>query len=229
MQRDYSGRGRRKRLLLVAFLFVLSAVFLVSCMASSGVLFVGGGLLFEGGDLSHEATVRELSTDGVLAARLCEYVRGVADSSLTLPAFLGEREANARCREGMLFGMLESGYAAYVGNGSLIQKAERAYPHRQFLILIPAEDLEARAARYFGGEIAHGDCGAFQYLERVGMYTTPVLPVSSGVSVSVQSLVETEHTYRMTCSLTDGTRSGDVYTAIFEKREDGAIVWLALQ
>ncbi len=228
MRKNYYGRDRRWRVGLCAFLIFLAAVFLVSCMAGSGVLFAGGVFLPESDRIPTEPTVRELGVDGVLAGRLCETVRGVVGNRLSLPTFYGEREANDTFREDLLFGMLASGYSSYVGNRDLIGRAEEAYPRTAFVILIPREDLEARAARYFGGGISHADAGAFRYLDRVGMYTTAAPLAARGITVKVRSLAETEHTYRMTFALTDGSESSPVYVAIFEKQDGGSFVWRAL-
>ena len=207
------GRGRAWRVSLVVFVVFLVCVFLVSCMAGSGVLFAGGIFLDVTAE-NEERVTREWKTESELALRLSDTVAGTLSSMREIPAFTSAGTGAERTREGMLLGMLSDAYAAYVGNRSYIARAEEAYPNTNFLVLIPAADLEARAERIFGCGISHGDAGAFVYLDRVGMYTTAAPYLASRAQITPLKLVETENTYRMTFSL-----SGERYVATFEKPE----------
>jgi len=46
--------------------------------------------------------------------------------------------------------------------------------------------------------------------------------------VAVDSLEETEHTYRMVFRLTDGEESSGAYCAVFVKRDDGSCYFYSL-
>lgn len=228
MRKSYYGRARQWKLGLCVFAVFLGAVFLVSCMAGSGVLFAGSAMLPAADGLGAEPAERTLSTDGVLAGKLSETVQSAVGTSAALPLFSTPKRGAELYREALLLGMLEGNYSAYVGNRALIKRAEEAYPHTAFVILIPASDVEARCARCFGTGISHGDTGMFRYLDRVEMYTAAVYTPTSVPTVRVHTLEETAHTYRMTFSLLRGREESDIYIATFEKREEGTFVWYAL-
>lgn len=222
LRKSSFGRGRPWRVSLVVFVIFLACVFLVSCMAGSGVLFAGG-IFLDVSALPEERELRELSLDGAVAARLCETVAGAVSGMRMLPTFSDASRGADQMREGLLFGMLSDAYATYVGNLSYVTRAEEAYPNTHFLVLIPADELEARATRTFGTSIPHGDAGAFVYLARVGMYTTAAPHLASRAQITPEKLVETENTYRLTFSL-----CGERYVATFGKSEEGS-TWTGLR
>lgn len=225
MRRGYYARHRQWRVGVCVFVAFLVAIFLVSCMAGSGVLFAGSVFLPAEAAVT-EPTLRELSLDGVLASRLCETVAGVTDHRLFLPTFGSESEGAEVLREAILRGMLESGFSSYVGNAALIARAEEAYPNTAFLTLIPAADLESRVARCFGTAVKHESAGAFVYLDRIDAYTTAA-HYHGGAEVIPVSLAETKSAYRLTFTLSDGKETSAPYVAVFAKEDEG-YVWTAL-
>ena len=221
MRNGKYGRGRQWRLGIGVFSVLLVAIFVFSCLAGTGML--PGAVFIDVSAQSDEEVLRTLSTDGVLSGRLCEAVRAVTGNG-TLTPFSSSGEGNEKYREALLMSLIRDGYSAYVGNRDLIKRAEEAYPNTFFLTLIPAEELDARANRYFGSNASRASAGAFVYLDRVGMYTTAAPLSVRDVSVKPISLEETESTYRLRFSLS----TGGEYLATFEKKGEDGFVWRAL-
>ena len=230
MRRGYYGRHRQWRLGTLLVLILLIAVFLVSCMAGGNVLWVKGIFGWDSEDLDREATVSKLDPTGELSNRLCASVLSVTENRTSLDEFSTSHEAAALYREEVLGTMLLENYSAYTGNSALLREAEREYPRMNLVTLIPEDALEERLTQLFGGSgIGHKSTGVFTYLDRVGMYTTAVGAREEKARISVLSLEETEHSYRMRFVLSLGRETSDAYTAIFEKREGGAFVWKMLR
>jgi hypothetical protein len=222
MRKGSYGRGRQWRLGIGVFSVLLASIFVFSCLAGTGLL--PGAVFIDVSAHSDGEVLRTHRTDGVLAGRLCETVRALTGNGSLTP-FSSSGEGNERCREALLMGLIRDGYSAYVGNRELIKRAEEAYPNTFFLTLIPAEELEARAARCFGGSVRHANAGAFTYLDRVGMYTTAAPLSVREVTVKPISLEETESTYRLRFALD----TGGEYLATFEKKGEDGYVWRALR
>ena len=79
-------------------------------------------------------------------------------------------------------------------------------------------------ARTLGATGKHASAGAFVYLDRVGMYTTAAPHLCRDVTVNVSRLTETENTYRMSFTLSDGEEASPAYVAVFEKRDGGCVL-----
>ncbi|MBE6588813.1 MAG: hypothetical protein E7643_01420 [Ruminococcaceae bacterium] len=230
MQRSYYGRRRQWRLGTLVVIILLITVFLVSCMAGSNVLWVKGLFGWDSADLAAEETIRTLDAKGTLAERLSATVMRVTGESIHLYAFATEGEAATLYRSAVLNTMLLEGYSKYTGNGTLIKQAAQSYPRTSFVTLIPKEALEEQLHALFGGSgTGHGDAGAFEYLDRVGMYTTAAQARETSVKLHVTSLEETENAYRLRFRLSLRGETSDVYSAHFQKKDGGAFVWKMLQ
>ena len=229
MRRNYYGRRHQWRLGTLVVIILLIAVFLVSCMAGSNVLWVKGIFGIDSQELIGESAVRTLDSDGKTAQRLSSSVMEIVGGSTELTPFSSVNEAVALYRAAVLNSMLKESYTTYTANRDLIKAAEEAYPHTSFVTLIPKEALEARTYALFGGKgLGHKSAGAFEYLDRVGMYTTAAVVHISDVTLRVDSLVETEHTYKMEFTLLGNDGATNAYTAIFEKKSESVYVWKAL-
>ncbi len=228
MRRSYYRR-RQWRLGTLVVIILLITVFLVSCMAGSNVLWIKGFLGLDSVDLAAESTVRTLDPNGKTAERLSSLVLSVVTGSTKLPSFSSANDAALLYRGACLNALLLENYGTYTGNRDLIKIAEEAYPHTSFVTLIPKEALEAYTNTLFGGSgMGHGSCGAFEYLERVEMYTTAAVVQEPKVTLRVDGLSETEHTYRLCFTLLSSDGSTDAYAAIFEKKEGGLLAWRML-
>ncbi len=230
MRRGYYGRRRQWRLGTFLVIILLIAVFLVSCMAGGDVLWVRGFFGWDSEALAEEEAIATLDVSGDVARQLGESILSVVGDHTTLYAFSTAQEAAALYRGAVLNTMLLENYSAYTGNSALLEKAAEEYPRVGLVTLIPKEDLEARLTRLFGGGgIGHKSAGTFEYLDRVGMYTTAVQAREERARLSPISLEETEHSYRMRFVLSIGRETSETYTAIFEKCEGGTGNWKMLK
>lgn len=223
-------RRKRSRVVPVLTLAVLSCIFLVSCMASANVLWVRALLGFDVTDYEGEATIATLEVDGARAMELCEMVRILSDDrGVSLSSFSNTEEAVDLYRDAILGHMLRNNYSRYTGNRTELDRAAQAYPQMTVTTLIPQSDFENTVYRYFGGTTVKNKSGSlYSYLKKADCYTAPVSVSPCDVAIDVQSLEETEHTYRMTFVLSDGDESSGVYTAVFVKRDDGSCYFRSL-
>lgn len=235
MKRYHRSRRRgyghgRWRIGILILVLTLTTFLLVSCMAGSGVLWVRGLFGLDVGDYAAEPIEKKLSTDGDVAAELCETVRVVLGDSIHLEEFRGTSQAVRLYRDEILNHMLRSNYTAYTGNGNAIRKVARAYPNLPVATLISAKDFESTVFRCFGGSSVDHESGeAFRYLDRAEYYTCSVSARAVGVTIKVFSVEETANTYRMDFKLTDGADSSQTYRAIFVKRDGSTPYWKALE
>lgn len=227
----YRRRKRRIKITVSLIAVLLCSVFLVSCMASANVTWVRALLGFDVTDYSGESTVAELSGTDLRCAELCEMVGIlVAEKGLQLSPFSSTSEAVALYRDAILGDMLRDNYSLYTGNREELDRVAGIYPQMQVSTLIPASDFENTVFRYFGGNSVKNENGAlYSYLNRASCYTAPVQMTPSRAEICVESVVETQNTYRMQFTLADGEECSDVYTAIFLKRDDGSCYFRALE
>ena len=228
----YRARRRRRRIRVTIALIavLLCSVLLVSCMATANVIWVRGLLGFDVTDYENEAAVTELAIDGEQSEKLCDMVEILSSERGTeLEAFSGTAEAVSLYRDAILGYMHRENYSRYTGNRGEMEKAAGAYPQMQLSTLIPDTDFENTVFRYFGGVSVKNESGAlYSYLSRAGYYTAPVQGRTCSTNVEVISLVETEHTYRMTFRLTDESATSDEYVGVFLKRDDGSCYFRSL-
>lgn len=223
-------RRNRTRVAVVLTLALLSCIFLVSCMASANVLWVRALLGFDVTDYEGEETVATHTGDGELALELCEMVHILSDDrGVYLSSFHDTEEAVDQYRDAILGYMLRNNYSRYTGNRAELDRAEQAYPQMTVTTLIPQSDFENTVYRYFGGTTVKNKSGSlYSYLKKADCYTAPVSVSPRDVEIDVQSLEETEHTYRMRFVLSEGEETSGVYTAVFVKRDDGSCYFRSL-
>ena len=229
MRKRYRYSGRRTRRGMLVLLLLLSAAFLVSCVAGSNVLWVRGFLGFDVTDYGAEPSVRSHPVEGEISDRLCDLVEILTVGGITLEPFEGTSQAVSRYRDAILNDMLRDHYALYNGNRTLLDQAGQAYPGTVLSTLIPQTDFENAVFRDFGGTaINHKSGELFAYLSRVDAYTAPLQAMEPRGTVRVYSIEETLHTYRMTFTLSDGDQTSDLYTAVFVKRDSGNCYFYSL-
>ncbi len=235
MRRHYSSRRRSYRRGCWRFgtlvvVLTLTTLLLVSCMASSGVLWVRGLFGWDVGDYAAEPTEKTFSNDGEIALMLCDTVRVVLCDSVHLEEFRGTSQALKHYRDEILNHMLRSDYSAYTGNAAAIRAAAKQYPALSVATLISQKDLENTVFRYFGGSgVEHRSGDTFRYLDRAAYYTSPVSARACNVEIKVLLVEETANTYRMDFRLVNGKEVSDTYRAIFVKRADSTPYWKALE
>lgn len=226
-RRRYRRRTHRGTLIL---LLVLSAVFLVSCVAGANPLWVRSVF---GLDVTHfdtEPSVASHPTDGALAAELCDMVEILTAGSIYLDTFRTPSQALTSYRDAILNDMLRDNYLRYTGNTQTLSLEAQGYPQAQISTLIPAEDFEAAVERCFGlASVRHQSGEVFEYRKDMRGYTAPLQAWLPSVDLTVQSIEETEHTYRMVFTLSDGVHLPQDYTVTFARHESGGLYFYSLE
>ena len=94
-----------------------------------------------------------------------------------------------------------------------------------FSVIIPARDFENIAYKYFGGKekITNKSGEIFDYVEDIDSYITVSKPVDSTMTVTAQSIEETERTYRFKFSCAVDGEESDSYFALIVKRPDDSL------
>ena len=230
MNRGYRSYRRRKKRAsrgMLIVLLLLVTVFMVSCVAGADPLWLRDVFGVSIGDYEEEATVQVHAPNGEKSRELADMVQSLTTAnSLSLPAFDSPSEAVSLYRDALLNDLLREHYLLYTGNNSVLSTLSAAYAGRNITTLIPEEDLEGAAARYFGaGSVRHKSGTAFEYLDRANGYTAPLQAWVSGAEVQTVSLEETENTYRLQFYLTDGGETSGLYRAIFAKRDGGYFLY----
>ncbi len=220
------------RLFLRAAALALLSCLLTSCGSAGGALYnnVMSFLGFDMNDYESEPATRILTADDEECAEMLRIIDMLTLDSVRLVPFETPREAAAGNRDAILNYMLNNGYAAYSGNSELLERAAEEYPQYSITTLIPEADLESTVYKCFGGDasVRHGNSVRYTYLSRVSAYTTTGLPLATTVTVTLSNICETEHTYRVSFTVTGtegegGAEVSENYTAMFMKREDETI------
>lgn len=226
--RRYRRRPKKIRLGSLILLLALVVVFLVSCVAGSGPLWVRSFLGFDLKNDRDEVPLETISTDGPESKTLCDMVSVLLSGSVELSSFSGSKRAVKLYRDQILVSMLRRQYKLYNCNSELTEAAKKAYPRRTLCTLIPKEEFESFVFRNFGGNnVIHKSGEVFEYLPAIDCYTSPVPVWEPSVQIQVTELLRTEHTYRMYFDLTDGDRSAS-YVAVFLLRQDGSSYFYSL-
>ena len=230
MKRSYRRRRRRNRRGALVVMLLLLSVFLVSCVAGTDPIWIREVF---GVDVVHydlEPTQNVCATDGETAEMLSEMVLDLAvANSLTLQPFENASQAVAKYRDALLNDLLRDHYLLYTGNCGTLSASRNAFAGRTITTLIPEDDFENAVQRYFGAtSVRHKNGTVFEYLDEKGGYTAPLQAWRSNARVAVDSLEETEHTYRMVFRLTDGEEASEAYCAVFVKRDDGSCYFYSL-
>ena len=222
-RRRHTNRG------VFALLLLLTAVFLVSCVAGSNPLWIRGIFGVDAANYEVEPIENTLAIDSDVSVTLCDMVEILVSNGVELKPFRSVTRAIKLYRDCILNDLLRDHYTDYTGNAEALGALDAVYPNHSYLVLIPERDFEAAAYRYFGGgSVQHRNGEVFEYLGRADAYTSPVRAWNASAAVSIVRLEETLHTYRMTFSLVDGTDSAD-YLAVFVKRDDGSCYFYALE
>ena len=230
MRYRYRRRKRNTRRGTLALLLVLSAVFLVSCVAGSNPLWVRSMFGLDVANYHAEPTQKALSASGETANALCDMVEILTASSVELQEFRTASQAVKHYRDEILTDMLRDNYTLYNGNTQLLSCMEAAYPNTVITTFIPEADFENAVFRSFGetGSVKHGDGKVFDYLKAAGGYTSPVQIHDPEVEIRVTSLEETHHTYRMAFELRSHNETASYFT-VFVKRDDGSCYFYSLE
>ena len=177
---------------------------------------------FDTHDYMQESVTGTCETDGETAQTLKEMLE-ILTSSQSLYEFTKTKDAINQYRDTILTYMLETEYARYSGNQTLIEQASREYPEYQITQIIPAKDFEATMYQYFGGNvrIQHKDGQVFRYLKKVNAYISPVAPNNSEYEITLTSIEETANTYRVYFTVDADSETAQDYFALIVKREDG--------
>ncbi len=203
----------------IAVIAAVSVLLLSSCSVTNEFLATLG---FDTHDYEGEAVTEIYESDSEKADEIRDMVRTLSINSPHIPTFDGSKDAVEKCRDSLLNYMLNAHYTKYTGNIELLDKAIAEYPYLKMATVIPAEDFEDEAYRYFGGKqkVKNESGRLFTYLDKVEAYTTVTTPVESCIEVECISLEETENTFRFRfrCSLED--EIGDEYFALIIKRAD---------
>ena len=216
-ERFSAQRAAARRIFAAAVCAVL-LVCLSGCAAREFLATLG----FDTHDYDSEEVTKVYETDSEKCLELCEMVKTLTVDSVSVPEFNGTKDAISHCRDSLLFYMMNTEYAKYSGNPTLLEAAAEAYPHMKFAVIIPAEDFSNAAYKYFGGKekVSNVSGRMFKYLAAIECYSTAVPANTDFVTVNPVSLEETENTYRLTFNCTSGDETGKDYFALIIKRED---------
>lgn len=207
---------------------VLCLGLLCSCSGCGTLRGIVDKLGFDTYDYMSETVHTVHETDGETAAMLTSMIRILTP---TLAQFDSMGEAISAYRDPVLTFMLESDYARYSGNMALLEEAARAYPEYQITQIIPAADFEAIMYRYFGGtvKISHKDGSRFRYLKKVEAYISPSAPVADNSEIQILSIGETDKTWQVTFTVSQGEIVSEPYFVLIIKRDDGTLYFKQLK
>ena len=180
---------------------------------------------FDTHDYEGEKIIEVHKTDSDIALELCDMVSILTVNSADIPEFKGTTEGIECCRDAVLNSMYNRNFAKYAGNSELFKEAMEMYPQMDFSVLIPADDFENVAYKYFGGKekITNESGEIYEYIEDIDAYITVAKPVGSGMEVTVLSVEETEKTFRMEFETSLKGEKAGKYFALFIKRDDDSI------
>ena len=228
MKHRYRGRRRRTHRGTLMLLMLLTAAFLVSCVAGSNSLWIKGVLGLDVNAYAAEPAVAQVDAESAEVRELCEMVDILLAGSIHLPGFRNTNQLLKHYRDAILNDMMRDHYSLYTGNGQALSAGSGA-PYFSMATAIPAKDFENYVNRYFGGSASsHKSGDAFRYLTEAQVYTTPMQAWESTVELTVERAEETLHTYRLFFRLTDGEETSGLYTAVFVKRDDGSCYFRSL-
>ena len=211
--------------------FIISAVFvcisLTACSGGEGSLYymLMTALGFDMNDYESEETIRVVKEDDAEYEEIVRIIGMLVIDNSHITPFTSPREASSGNRDAILNYMLAENYAAYNGNSALLLSASEEYPQYNITTLIPQRDFESTVYRNFGGDasVTHESGVRYTYLPRVSAYTTTGQPITVSVTITVDTCVETENTFRVTFTLTDSGEKSASYSAMMMKREDETI------
>ncbi|MBQ2729913.1 MAG: hypothetical protein IJF69_03985 [Clostridia bacterium] len=180
---------------------------------------------FDTHDYDGEPVLEIHKTDSEVALELADMVKILTVNSVNIPEFYGTKEGVEVCRDAILNSMYSNNFAKYAGNSELFKEAMDRYPQMHFSVLIPADDFENIAYKYFGGKekITNESSNMYTYVEDIDAYITATIPFDCEMMVNVQSVEETENTYRLEFDCTVGEDYSGDYFALIIKRPDDSL------
>lgn len=208
-----------KRLLALVLLSIM-ALSLSGCVFAEFLATLG----FDTHDYDGEEIIKEHKPDSELAAEMIDMVKILSVNSLDIPEFKGTTEAIKCCRDAILNSMYSRDFSRYAGNEKMFATAMEMYPQMDFSVLIPADDFENVAYKYFGGKekITNKSGEIYEYVEDLDAYITVAEPFGAEMEVRIFYIEETENTYRIEFEATLDKDTSDSFFAQFVKREDGS-------
>lgn len=194
-------------------------------LSGCGVRDFFASLGFDTHDYEGEKIVETHSTDSEIASELSDMVKILTVNSVDIPEFKGTKAAIKCCRDAILNSMYSSNFAKYAGNPDLIKDASDAYPLVDFAVIIPADDFENTAYKYFGGKekITNESGEMYEYIEDIDAYITANIPFNNEVEVNILSIEETENTFRLKFNCEVSGEQSDDYFALIIKRADESL------
>ena len=207
--------------IIAVVLVIISVLSLSSCSVTNEFLATLG---FDTHDYEGEAVIQTYDNESEKTEEIREMIRTLSINSPHIPTFDDSKDAVSKCRDSLLNYMLNTQYAKYTGNLELLDKAIEEYPYLKVATVIPAQDFEDEAYRYFGGKKkVNNESGyLFTYLDKVSAYTTVTTPVESKITIDSISLEETINTFRFKFRCTLGEEVSEDYFALIIKRADGS-------
>lgn len=210
----------------VLSLLLLAAVLLTSCRSGE----LGKMLGFGAPDYSGEPVTGTVEPDSDAGLEITEMIKMLSVDSVKLPEFTSMKESVNLCRDSLLNYMLYTDFAKYSGDPALLEDAEKAYPDMTISQLIPASDFESMMYRYFGGnvKISHVSGRMFRYLPKASAYVPLATPRGDRFDVILDKVEETENTYRVEFTCSNGEKSLS-YRAVIIKRDDGTMYFSSVK
>lgn len=177
---------------------------------------------FDTHDYEGEEVIATYEADSEKAEQLSEMILTLTVNSTDIPEFHDTKEGISLCRESLLNYMLVNNYSKYTGNLALLDSAAAEYPHLKISTVIPADDFENEAYRYFGGKqkVVNQSGTLFTYLDKIESYTTVAEPSENEMTVKVISIEETANTFRFRFKCSVNETESDEYMALIIKRSD---------
>ena len=204
-------------------LVVLSLMMVSMSGCSAGEFFASLG--FDTHDYEGERVIKEHSVDSEIGEELADMVKILTINSTEIPEFRGTKEAVELCRDAVLNSMYSRNFGKYAGNPEIIGEAEDLHPDIVFSVLIPADDFENTAYKYFGGKekITNKSGVMYDYIEDIDAYITAASPVDCTMAVNIHSIEETQNTLRLVFDCTLEDEQSDTYFALIIKRSDDSL------
>lgn len=206
---------------------LLCPVVLFGCSALGSL---ASGMGFDMNDYEEEEIIAFYESDTEEAAAAMALVRKLLVNTPILTEFSGAKEGFAAYMDAVLNSLLGESYGRYTGNTVLLSRVAELYPGYEIHTFIPVSDFEAEMYTLFGGswKISHQSGTLFTYLEKAEGYTCVTYPRECAVETEFISLLETEHTYRLTFRNHMGEVTSPDYLAIIIKREDSTLYFRSL-
>ena len=206
--------------LLALVLACIMTLSLSGCVFAEFLATLG----FDTHDYDGEAVIKTHELDSELVVEIADMVKILSVDSTDIPEFKGTAEAIKCCRDAILNRMYSRDFSRYAGNEKMFATAMEMYPQMDFSVLIPADDFENVAYKYFGGKekITNKSGEIYEYVEDIDAYLTVAEPFGTEMEVTVFYVEETENTYRIEFEAVLDEDTSGRYFAQFVKREDGS-------